>query len=102
MSVALRVEVLDGAVRFPVRVVPRAGRTEVAGLHAGSLRIRLAAPPVEGKANAALVRFLARSLGVPRGAVSVVSGERGRAKTVEVAGDTARILASLEALARGG
>ncbi len=98
----LSVEVLDGAVRFAVRVVPRAGRTEAAGLHDGSLRVRLAAPPVDGKANAALVRFLADALDVGRSAVSIVRGHTGRSKTVEVSGDTARILAALEALARGG
>jgi hypothetical protein len=100
--VRLRAEVLEGAVRFPVRATPRAGRTEIAGLHAGALRVRLAAPPVDGKANAALVRCLARALGVPRSAVSVVRGGSSRDKTVEVAGSPDRILASLLPLSEGG
>ncbi len=99
---SLRVEVGAEAVRFRVRVTPRASRTAIAGLHGDALRIRVAAPPVDGKANAELVRFLARTLGVARAAVALVRGETGRTKTVEVAGDAARIAARLEALAGRG
>lgn len=76
----------DGGVRFAVHAQPRASRTELAGPHGDAIRIRLAAPPVEGAANAELVSFLAKLLGVPRSAVRVVTGRRGRRKTVEVAG----------------
>ena len=65
---------------------PRASRTEVIGVVEGRLRIRVAAPPVEGAANEELVRFLARSLGVPRSAVTVTAGAAGRRKTVLVRG----------------
>lgn len=67
-----------------VRVQPNASVTEVAGEHGDELKVRLAAPPVDGKANAALVTFLARALGVPKGHVSVVRGQSSRSKTVKV------------------
>lgn len=71
-------------VRFAVRVQPRASRSEVVGIHGNALKVRLQAPPVDGAANAALVEFLAESLGVPRRAVRVVAGETSRSKVVEV------------------
>jgi len=69
-----------------VHVAPRARRTEVAGRHGDAIRVRIAAAPVDGAANAELARFLAERLGVPRGAVAIVSGAGGRRKTVEIAG----------------
>lgn len=75
----------DG-VRLRIRVQPRASRTEIAGAHGDELRIRLQAPPVDGAANDALVRFLAQALGVPRSAVDIVSGSASRSKTVAIRG----------------
>lgn len=75
----------DG-VRISVFAVPRASRSEVAGEHDGRLRVRLAAPPVDGAANTQLVRFFADLLGVSKSAVSVAQGSTGRRKTVEVQG----------------
>ncbi len=75
----------DGAV-VAVRVIPRARKSELAGTREGALLVRLAAPPVEGAANEALVEFLARLLGVPRRAVRLVSGDRQRNKRVQIAG----------------
>lgn len=75
-----------------VRVQPRAKCTEVVGERAGALVIRVAAPPVDGKANAALCRFLAERAGVPKGAVSVVRGEGARDKVVRVDGVSADAL----------
>ena len=69
-----------------VRVVPRSSREGVAGYEGGVVRIRLNAPPVEGRANEALLRFLAKALGVSRAQVSLVSGETGRNKIVRIAG----------------
>lgn len=83
-----------------VLVQPRAARSEVAGIHDGRLKLRLAAPPVDGEANAELVRFLARRLGVQRSGVEIVSGGMGRRKTVRVAGATAAMVERL--LAPGG
>lgn len=74
----------DDAVTFAVRVVPRASRTGVAGLHEGALRVRLAAPPVEGAANEELVRFLARALGVAASAVEITAGHTSKNKRVRV------------------
>lgn len=71
-----------------VHVVPRAKVTEVAGRHGDAIRVRLAAPPVDGAANAELVRFLAERLDVPRSAVSIVRGVAARRKTVSVEGVT--------------
>jgi uncharacterized protein (TIGR00251 family) len=68
-----------------VRVQPNSSVSAIAGEHAGQLKVRLAAPPVDGKANAELVRLLARALGVPRASVSVVRGRSSRSKTVRIA-----------------
>ena len=85
-------------MRLHLQVQPRASRTEVAGPHGGALRIRLAAPPVDGEANAELVAFLAKRLGVPKSAVSIARGASGRRKVVEVAGvDVATAAAALGA-----
>ena len=73
-------------IKLSVLVQPRASRTEVVGVHGDLLRVRLAAPPVDGAANETLVRFLAEGLGVRRAAVTIVSGERGRRKVVVVEG----------------
>ncbi len=75
-----------GGVILRVHVVPRAARSEAAGLHGGALRVRLDAPPVEGAANAALIEFLAGRLGVPRRQVSIVGGLTSREKQVRVEG----------------
>lgn len=75
-----------GGVSLEVLVQPRASRTQVVGVHDGRLKIALAAPPVDGEANQALVEFLARALGVRRADVTLLRGETGRRKTVRVAG----------------
>lgn len=69
-----------------VHVQPRASRAEVAGRHAGGVRIRLTAPPVDGAANEALVRFLADRLAVRRADVEIVAGATSRRKTVRIRG----------------
>jgi uncharacterized protein (TIGR00251 family) len=75
----------DGAdLLLELRVQPRAERDEFAGLHAGRVRVRLRAPPVDGRANAALVAFLAEACGVPRARVSVEHGLAGRDKRVRI------------------
>lgn len=70
-------------------MIPRARKTDVAGTRGDSLLIRLAAPPVDSAANDALIAFLAARLDVPRRAVGIISGERGRRKRVVIAGVTA-------------
>ena len=74
--------------RIRVRLTPRSSRNEILGWSEGLLSVRVTAPPVDGKANAALERLIAKTLGVPKRDVSVVSGARGREKTVEIAGVT--------------
>ena len=69
-----------------VRVTPRAARDEVAGSEGGVLRVRLRAPPVEGRANEALRRLLARRLGVTPRQVTIVAGETARTKRVRIVG----------------
>ena len=86
----------DGSLVVSLHIQPGAKKTEIAGLHGDALKIRLAAPPVDGKANAALVAFLAKACGVPRSAVALVSGETSRSKRVRLQGIDA---ATLEALA---
>ncbi len=71
-----------------MHVVPRARITEVAGRYGAAIRIRVAAPPVDGAANTELVRFLAEKLGVARSAVTIVRGASGRRKTISVEGLT--------------
>ena len=82
--------------RLLVHVQPRARKTELAGRHGETIKIRLHAPPVDGAANEELVRFLAEALGVPRRAVRIAGGLASRDKTVEIDGlDAAAALARL-------
>ena len=69
-----------------VHVVPRARRTEVAGRHGGIVKIKVAAPPVDGAANAELIRFVAACVGVSKSAVTIASGATSRRKTIAVEG----------------
>jgi uncharacterized protein len=74
------------SARVAVRVTPRAGQDRIDGMRDGVLQVRLTAPPVDGRANEALVRFLARTLGVPPRDVRVARGETSRNKVVEIDG----------------
>jgi uncharacterized protein (TIGR00251 family) len=85
----------EGALVFAVRVVPRASKSGVAGEHDGRLRVRVAAPPVEGAANEELVRFLAKAFGVPARDVEIVSGHASKSKRVRVRGVSAADLLRL-------
>jgi len=88
MTVAWRrEESVDGQVtlQLTLHVQPGASRTEVTGTHGDALKVRLAAPPVDGKANAELLRFLAEVFGVPRRNVTLLRGESSRAKVVRIA-----------------
>jgi uncharacterized protein (TIGR00251 family) len=71
-------------VRIRLHVQPRASRSELAGRHGDAIKVRLTAPPVDGAANEALLRFLAVRLEVPRSALSLVSGGSGRSKVVAI------------------
>lgn len=80
------IEQRGSAVRLRVRVQPRASRTEVSGEYEGALKVRVAAPPVDGAANGELVRFIARRLGVAQSRIRIVSGDGGRSKVLEIEG----------------
>ena len=83
-----------GGVIVSVRVIPRAGRSGIAGIRDGALLVRLNAPPVEGAANAELIDVLADALAVPKRDVSIVSGTASRQKRVRITGITADHAAS--------
>lgn len=89
-----RLDERERSVRFKVRAQPRAARSEVSGTYGDAIRIRLAAPPVEGAANVELIAFLAKKLGISKSAVRLVKGERSRDKVVEVDGLSAGEVAS--------
>jgi uncharacterized protein (TIGR00251 family) len=91
----------DG-VSFEVRVAPRASRSAIAGVHAGALKLSLTAAPVDGAANDALIALLADVLGVPKRTLTIARGERGRSKTVRVAGISAAALRAALLDALGG
>ena len=78
----------DGVI-LRLHVQPGAKQTGIAGLHGDALKLRLAAAPVDGKANACLIGFLAERLGVPRASVEVIAGAASRAKRVRVGGVSA-------------
>jgi hypothetical protein len=82
----LRVQEEDGAVVFEVRVAPRASRSRVIGVQDGALKVALTAPPVDGAANHALRKLLAKRLGVSKSDVEIVRGERSRIKLLRVKG----------------
>jgi uncharacterized protein (TIGR00251 family) len=77
---------MSNAVRIDIYVQPRASRTMLAGTHDGCVKIRLAAPPVDGAANAALIEFVADRLGIARSRVRVAAGHTSRRKVVEIDG----------------
>lgn len=77
---------MASASRINVYVQPRASKTAVAGMHDGCVKVRLAAPPVDGAANAALIEFVADQLRIAKSRVRIVSGQTSRRKVVEVDG----------------
>src|SRR5688572_29014171 len=83
----------DGAI-LTIHIQPRASTTECVGSHGDAIKIRVAAPPVDGAANDQLIRFLARQLSVPIASVQIHSGAGGRHKRVLVKGATAQLIQS--------
>ena len=82
----MTVRELEGGVEIVIHAQPRASRSEVVGLHGDALKVRLAAPPVDGAANADLIRVMAKVLGVPKSSVEVTRGHSGKSKVVRIAG----------------
>lgn len=87
-------ETKDGVI-FGVRVVPRASKSEIAGEIDGNLRVRISAPPVDGAANAELIRALAKYFDVAKSSVEIVSGQTSKTKRIRINGVTAAQLQSL-------
>ena len=85
----------DGRITLTLHIQPGAKKTEFAGLHGDALKIRLAAPPVDGKANEALLKFVAEALRLPKSAVNLKSGQTSRRKVLEVSGAEASVVAAL-------
>ena len=76
----------QSAVMLNIKLMPRARKTETVGMRDGRLLIRVTEPPVDGKANAALCRYLAKKLGVAQSSITVIHGKTAREKTVKVDG----------------
>ena len=79
----------SGFVVLHVWIQPKASKDEVVGIQGDALKVRIAAPPVDGEANEALERFLAKRLGLTRADVKIVRGHTGRRKSIRIAGVTA-------------
>jgi uncharacterized protein (TIGR00251 family) len=85
-EIEFRISSAEGGAAFPVRVVPRASKNEISGRQGEAVKIRLAAPPVEGAANEALIDFLAEILEVRKRQIEILSGHASRDKIVCVVG----------------
>jgi uncharacterized protein (TIGR00251 family) len=88
----------DGAVTIRIKVQPRAPRTEIVGEHDGAIKLRVAAPPIDGKANEECRRFLAKLFEVSATSVEIISGDSSRDKVIRISNISARRV--LEALGR--
>ncbi len=96
-------DVTDEAVILRVHAQPGAGRSSIVGRHGDALRVRVAAPPVEGRANAALVELLARTFGLKEAQVTLTSGESSRTKRFRLEGVSADVVdAALDEALRAG
>lgn len=84
-----------GALVFQVQVVPRASRSEIVGEHNGALRVRIAAPPVDGAANEELIRTLARAFKIRQQDIGIVSGHRSKLKQVSAKNVTSAVLEAI-------
>jgi hypothetical protein len=85
----------QGAIEFRVRVIPRSSRSEIAGEHDGVIKVKLTSPPVDGTANAEIIKLFAKKLGVSKSAVEIVSGETSRTKQLRITGATAEALRTI-------
>ncbi len=77
-----------GSISFTVRVVPRASKSRIVGEHDGALKIQLVSPPVDGAANAELVKLLSKQFSVPKSDIEIISGQTSKTKMVRIAGIT--------------
>ena len=85
----------DTAVIFPVRVVPRASKSEIVGEHDGALKVRIASPPVDGAANAELIKLLAKTFGVSKSQIEIIAGQTSKTKQIKITKTDARNLTAI-------
>lgn len=85
----------DDSITFTVRVIPRASKSEVVGEFDGSLKVKIAAPPVDGAANEEVVKMIARAFGRTRAEVEILSGRTSKTKRLRVSGGSAKRLLEL-------
>ena len=96
MTTPLAIRDSSGGCTLPVRVHPGARRNAITGIHDGALKVSLTTPPTDGRANQALIAFLAAELRIPRARITLVTGATSRSKSLQIAGLTAaQLLAAL-------
>jgi uncharacterized protein (TIGR00251 family) len=85
----------DGALIFSVRVIPRSSRSEIIGEYNGALKVKLNSPPVDGAANAELIKLLAKEFKVPKAQVEIISGQASRSKQVKILAANRNVLTDI-------
>ena len=85
----------DGALIFNVRVIPRASKSEIVGELGGALKIRICAPPVDGAANAELIKVLSKTFSISKSHIEIVSGQTSKTKQIRVSNTTGKNLAAV-------
>lgn len=75
----------NGAIEIEIRVIPRASKSEVVGEHNGALKVRISSPPVDGAANAELIKLLAKFFGVAKADIDLISGQTSKTKRIRIA-----------------
>jgi len=93
----MKIDERDGSVTFLIRVIPRASQNAIEGEYQDALKVRLTAPPLNGRANEAVKRMLAETLKVPMSAVRIVAGEKNRTKRVAIEGVSGAAIENLAA-----
>jgi uncharacterized protein (TIGR00251 family) len=76
----------EASIIVKIHLQPRAARDEICGLHGNALKVKVTAPPIEGKANAALQRFIAEKLNIPASRIEIIAGQRSRGKLLQITG----------------
>ena len=80
----MKTPIKDNAITIEVRVVPRASRSEIVGVHDGALKVRIASPPVDGAANAELIKLFSKKFGVSKSDIIIVGGETSKSKRIKI------------------
>jgi uncharacterized protein len=85
----------DDSIIFSVRVVPRASKSEIVGEMDGALKVRIASPPVDGAANAEIIKLFAKTFGVSKSAIEIIGGQTSKSKQIKAHGVTAETVQNL-------